>query len=218
MNSQEVVSLFRTQVNDLATPQLWSDTDAYGFLDDAQIEFCRQTGGLGDVSSDITLLTTAIGDNKVTLSPLILKIRDAWFVADGIKITPVNHTDMEKLGIRFDGATGRPKYLIFGMEEGKGNWHMVPTEAEDVQLVVDRLPLEEIVDGATPQELEIARQHHRHLTLWMRHLAYSVQDSEAYDKDKSERFKQEFTAYCFKAKLEKDRAKHKTRVVQYGGI
>lgn len=217
MDSQEVVDLFRSQVNDVAQPQLWPDDEVYGYLDEAQIEFCRLTDGIGDTSSVVTKLDTAVDQYEVDLSDVILKVRGAWFVSDGRPIEVINFSDMANRGISFDGTTGRPSYLIVGMQPGLAHFHPKPIDAEAVQLVVDRMPLKTLTQNGG-EVIEVSRQHQRHLTLWMRHLAYSKQDSETRDDKKAEMYKDEFERYCLRAKAEKERSKHKTRVVQYGGI
>lgn len=219
MNSSEIVDTFISEVQDLDTPRLWPDDEAFGYLDDAQKQFCRLTGGLGDsMASDVTQLPVVIDGEYADLSDKILKIRGAYRLSDGKPVEVVNFEDMPRLGITFDGRTGPVAYLIIGMTEGHARFYPVPSVADAVQLVVDRLPLEDITLEDAEQELEIAPQHHRHLTLWMRHLAYSKQDSEGYDRQKAMEFEQKFLAYCAKATNEKARAKHKTRIVNYGGL
>lgn len=217
MTPEEVVTLWRSEIADVATPSLWSDTEAYNYLDDAQTMFCRNTGGIPDSTSSITLLSFSAGDTTFKLDERILKVRDAYRVSDGRRIPLVNIEDMQKLGMRFDGKIGPLTTLIIGMDETEAHPYPVPVEDVEVQLVIDRLPLEEISES-TPGTLEIPRIHHRHLMLHMNALAYLKQDAETFNKSKSSEFKALFEAYCFKAKLEKDRRKHKTRVVSYGGI
>jgi len=85
-----------------------------------------------------------------------------------------------------------------------------------LNLTVFRLPLIAIVES--DQVLEIASQHHQFLLLWMNHRAYLKEDAETLDRKKAAENKAAFTDYCFQAKLEQGRARHKTRVVAYGGI
>ena len=216
MNSTEVVDLFRETVGDLADPYLWTDVEAYRYLDDAQKMFCRLTGGLGDASSPLTQLAYLAGDDWVDISPLILKFRSAAHSDTGRELRIYNMEDMRSGGIIFDGATGRVTSLVLGMEPGRARLH--PRAAEDgaISLVVERLPLKTITDAGS-QKLEIAEQHHQHLVLWMCHRAYTKQDAEAFDRKKALDSKISFEEYCFAAKLEKERALYKTRTVNYGG-
>ena len=216
MNSTEILEVFRETVSDEEIPYLWSDAEAYRFMNDAQRVFCRETGGLGDGSSVLTQLAYDGTTDWVTVSPLILKFRDATDNATGKEVTIVNYEDLRKHGLAFDGRTGPVRNLVIGIEAGRARLYPAPTEAGQINLIVDRLPLKQITDS--DQKLEIADQHHEHLVLWMAHRAYNKQDAETMNNRKAAEFEARFKQYCFDAKAEKERAMHKTRVVSYGGI
>ncbi len=216
MNSTEIVTLFRETVEDEVAPYLWSDELAFQYLDDAQKMFCRLTGGLGDGSSPLTQLTYTDTDEWLDISPLILKFRGAMDRVTGRPVTIVNFEDMREHGLRFDGKTGNVGYLVIGIEPGRARLYPKPVADGDIDLIVDRLPLKRITD-AGDQKLEIAEQHHQHMVLWMAHRAYSKQDTETADRNRAADFEMKFRNYCDEAKHEKERALHKTRVVNYGG-
>lgn len=217
VNSTDLLNQFRLDVVDGEAPYLWSDPEVYTYLDDAQKMFARLTGGIQDATNtDVTEIDFAIGDVWVALHPSILKIRTLYRLSNGAPVEVVNFEDLQERRIRFDGNPGVLKYFVIGMEDFKARLHPVPNVADSLQLMVDRLPLTDITDDG--QTLEIAAQHHLNLLMWMKHKAYEKQDAETMDKTKSVGFEQQFRIYCAAAKVEKDRAKHKTRVVAYGGI
>lgn len=84
-----------------------------------------------------------------------------------------------------------------------------------VLISVFRTPLVRIVDD---QPLEVPSEHHPHLLMWVKHRAYMKQNAETFDRTKAKEFKDAFAAYCFEVQVEQRRARHKTRVVSYGGI
>jgi hypothetical protein len=215
MLSTELLEQFRLDVVDVELPYLWSDTEVYSYIDSAQKQFCRETGGLGDASSSVTTLNVSIGTEWIARSPLILKIREAY-LPDGSPLEIINYEDLKARGVRFDGRVGPIKLLIIGMEENSVRVWPVSSEATTIQLMVDRLPLKNITDAG--QKLEVADHHKDGLGTWMRHRAYSKQDAETMDRNKAESLRQEFSRYTAWAKGEADRARHKTRVVAYGGI
>jgi hypothetical protein len=86
-----------------------------------------------------------------------------------------------------------------------------------VDLSVFRLPLASITDVGD-QTFEVPAEHHRHLMLWMKHLAYSKQDAEAFNRTKAEEFEKRFYAYCAQVQEEERRKAFKVRTVAYGGI
>jgi hypothetical protein len=84
--------------------------------------------------------------------------------------------------------------LVIGEEDNKARTYPLSNETLTIQLSVFRLPLNPIDDGEL--ELEVGEQHHRHLLLWMKSLAYGKQDAETYDRTKKADFESEFRAYC----------------------
>lgn len=215
MLSTDLLTQFRADVVDEEAPYLWRDSEIYSYIDSAQIQFCRKVGGIGDARSPLTVLAVGVGTDWVAISPLILKIRAAH-LPDGTPLEVVNYEDLSVRCLRFDGHLGRPKMLIIGMEPGSVRVHPKSNEVTTIQMLVDRLPIKAITDE--DQKLEIQDHHREGLGLWIRHRAYSKQDAETLDVGKTIALKQEFDEYCTLAKRERDRVKHKTRIVAYGGI
>ena len=225
MNSTALLALFRADVRDEAVPYLWSDTEILSYIDDAQKMFCRLQGGIADSSSALTLLEIAAGDKFATYDPRILKLRSAYREDNGRELELLNFEDLQfrqaesdygyRPGFKIDNSEGELRALVTGMEANKVRLWRVPTEAQDVRLVVYRLPMASIT--ATNQPLEIDEQHHRHLLHWMKHLAHQKQDAETYDRGRAEQFRTEFLVYCDQAKAEREKREHKFRTVMYGG-
>lgn len=155
-------------------------------------------------------------EDWVDISPLILKFRTAYRTSDGAPIQLVNAENLYGKGLRFDGRTGPLTTMIIGLEPARVRVYPVPVADDTIQLAVDRLPLLAIDKGQLA--LEIANQHHIHLLKWAKHRAYSKQDSETRDDKKAADNKADFEAYCFQAKLERERAAYKPSTVAYGGI
>ncbi len=217
MDSTALKDRSRLDLADTEEPFLWSDEELYDYSDDAQKMFTRLTGGLPDASSALaTVLSFSATSDWVATHPSILKVRQAYRPDTGNKIDVVNYEDLGNLGIRLDGRKGEPKVLIIGMEENRAKLYPAPETSGTIQLLVDRMPLKDITDG--DQKLEVADKHSNGLRMWIKARAYMKQDAETYDKRQADDCEAQFTAYCAMCKLEKDRAKHKTRVVVYGGL
>lgn len=217
MNSTDLLERFRSDVKDDALPYLWSDEEIYSNIDDAQKMFCRLTDGLPDASSVATLVTYISGDEWVDTHPSVMKFRAARFASNGRPITIVNYEDLAEHCVRLDGKSGLPKYFVIGMEKDKALFYPIPTDGDTIKLLIDRLPLKTIT-CVGDQKFEIPEEHQLHLLDWVKHLAYMKQDAETLDKTASANFEAEFRRYCETARKEKERHKHKTRTVQYGGI
>lgn len=218
MNSTAMLAMFRSDVRDEAVPFLWSDTEVFGYVNDAQNMFCRLHGGIADATSAVARVVVTAGNAFAPVSPLILKIREARRAADWREVDIVNFEDLNShssQAYRMDATLGQVDAMVVGMEANTVRLVRVPSEAQIIQLTVYRLPLAPIT--AVAQSLEIDEQHHRHLLLWAKHLAHQKQDAETYDKGRSEAFKSEFYAYCDMAKAERERREHKYRTIAYGG-
>lgn len=216
MTSGEVLALFRQEMNDTLAPYLWSDAEVYRYIDDAQRMFCRKTDGIGEATNPlITEISVTPGTTWVALHPTIKMIRSARRVDTGRPIQVVNEQDMPELGWFWNGATGVVRGLVIGEEKDKAQVYPESNETMTVKLLVYRHPLEPI---ESDQDFEIGEKHHLHLLHWIKSRAYLKQDSETYNKSKSEEFEGKFLKYCEESKLEDRKEKHKTRIVRYGGI
>ena len=214
MDSLGLRDEFRLDVDDNVAAFLWSDELIASYADEAQKMFCRLTNGISDSTSHVCSVSIEAGEPFATLDKSILRIRRMQRASDARPITVMNVEDMDSLGLRLTSQIGQVDYAITGMDEYKVRWMQVPAADDEAQLTVFRLPLRTITTAKTP--LEIAEQHHRSLLLWMKHLAYSRQDSDTYDARAADKNEGAFRAYCAHAKAEQDRARSKVRVVRYG--
>jgi hypothetical protein len=195
-------------------------------MNDAYYMFVRMTGGISDFTSAACTVAAVANQPVASINPAILLVRQASLDPSGDAVKVINAQDMERLSdedygvlrqINTSTSKGRVRYMVMGMEQGKVRWVNTPDVNYTVKLIIDRLPLSTITDGG--QQFDgVGAHHHFHFLQWMRHLAYGKQDAETFDKARSNAEKQLFEQYCYLAKTEKDRYKHKVRVVAYGGI
>lgn len=196
------------------------------YMNDAYMMFVRLTGGIPDVNSAAcTVLATAL-EATSPLHPKIQRIRMATLMPEGRTIKVINAQDMENLSdedfgvlrsVNTSTATGKVRYMVTGMQQDMVRWVNIPDIDYEIQILIERLPLDDIV-GLGQEFTDVQSQHHFHFLKWMEHLAYNKQDAETYNRAKSADKKTEFEMYCELAKREKDRYKHKVRVVRYGGL
>lgn len=222
MNLVTLIDQFRRDIDDLAEPRLWSDEVVTRFADDAQDMFCRKTNGISDSSSIACEIDVELGEPFADLHPSILKIRRAMRKSDSREISVMNVEDMDRLGYRLDQRMGHVHAMIIGMDENKVRWGHVPQLTDTIMLSVFRRPLRRLrpptADDVGCTRLEVAEQHHLHLLMWMKHLAYGQQDSDTYDMRKADMYEKKFLDYCAQAKAEQDLARHVKRPIAYGGL
>lgn len=232
MTVTELYNLFRNDVMDVVKPHLWTDDEVYSYMDDAYKMFVRKTDGIPDVTSEVTVVPVTAGQEYADVSPLIYKFREATLKSNGRKLIIANNEDLSRI-VRVDdygqnlsagvNRPGRLTHMLIGLERnakrGIVRWAGIPEVDDTVNLSVYRLPLNTIKKGVCEDALdEILEEHHVWLLHWMRHRAYSKDDSETLNKGMSQDNAASFLAYCNSVKLENDRYKSKTRIVSYGGI
>ena len=232
MDVATAVALFRAEVGDeVSTAYLWSNVEVYAFLDDAQKMFCRLTGGLADSTSAITTVACTAGQKFVTVSPKILRLKSVENGVDGYRCQILNYEDMAAEVLQTDygysaqlglnNETGPIRAVVSGMEPNKLRLIKIPEANQDLNLIVNRLPLIDInatTVGNTTAVLEIDEMHHRHLLLWMKALAHMKQDAETFNQGKAQEFDAQFRQYCAESKHDRELREHKYRTVAYGGI
>jgi hypothetical protein len=217
MNSAELLSLFRHDVDDVVEPYFWSDGEIIGYMDDAQKMFCRLTHGIRDATSPMCTIDIEPGEPFAYTDPRILRIARMQRDSDAALIRVVNVEDLETLQIKLDLLPGPVGKCVIGMQPHTIRWVRVPVLRDTASMVVDRLPLATL-SLVRSTNLEIEEQHHRHLMLWMASLAYAKQDADTMNTNKAGGKEAQFRAYCAAAEVEKARARHKTRIVAYGGL
>lgn len=216
MTSDELLAQFRVEVTDTVSPYLWSDVEAYGYLDAAQKEFCKQTDGIPDATSAfLTVPLVADSADYLTLDSSILKIRGVTRTDTGRPVEVVNYEDMATRRWYFDGRTGPLQALIIGEERHKCRPYPVTNEAVSLKLLVFRLPLAKIEESG--QDLEIDEDYHVGLLHWCKHRAYSKPDADTFNPKAAQTSRDEFLAFCAGVKVTEARKNHKPRTVAYGG-
>ncbi len=234
MKPKDLYNRFRNEVFDKVDPFLWSEDEVYEYMDDAQVQLVRILRGLADASTpEVSQLKLKAGQKFAPIHKAVLRIRTAQRADTAAYLDLKNLEDFQTgngltgdltrqndygniASVRLDASVGEPRVLVLGMERNKVRVSPIPDKDYAVDLVVFRLPLQTLC--CKSDTLEIDDQHHVHLLLWMKHRAYSKQDSETYDKGKATEFFNAFFDYAERARQEKERAEYKPQAIFYGGI
>lgn len=226
MDVRELTDAFRSEVFDQAEPYLWSDADVLRYASEAENMFCRLSGGIVDSSSALTRLDYKAGDEYVAYDRRILVIRAAKDAATAREIRLMNVEDVAQISadvdygvqraFRLDGTLGEVKYVVTNMEPRKLRLVRIPKEDGGLRLTVYRRPMARIT--SLDDALEIDEEHHNHLLLGMKALAFLKDDTETYDPKKAAESEARFRNYCDQVRAEREKREHKVRVVRYGGI
>lgn len=227
MNSTTLGDLFRADTTDNVTPYLWTDVEMYAYMNDAYYMFVRRTGGIPDYYNDKVCLVTAKKDVETSkLHPKILFVRTASLEPKGETVKVINLQDEPWLQdedynlvrqMSVSKTVGKVRYLVIGIQDDIAKWVNIPDVDYQVRLAVERLPLDDITGPGQDFE-DVKDHHHMYFLCWMKHLAYSKQDADTFNKVKADEESAKFLAYCASARQEKEQYKHKVRVVRYGGL
>lgn len=227
MKIEDLITLFRKQVQDVAKPYLWDDVEVLQYLVAAQDDLVREMGGISDST------TRSICDISVVpevpfarISPYITRIVSGRLLSDNRDLPIIGSADIAMKEVRDYGfplkksldeeELGRVDYAVIGLSEKKLRWLKVPETADTFRMHVYRLPYPRIesVDSC----LEVDEHHHIHLLMGMKALAYRKEDAETYDAKLADDNAERFQKYCERARDEVDRQRFKPRTVRYGGL
>jgi len=219
MNAGELLALFRNEVMDTEMPYLWSDDEAYIYLNDAYRMLVRFLGGVSDsTTTSVSQATYLANATEIAFHASVLRVARA-FNAAGNEISVIESTDFPlvrdnagKISLLKVGShtATNVEYLVMGADHRKARLHPIPSAGGTLTLQVKRLPVAELTTGAdTLADLQL--EHHMHLVKWMKSLAYRKQDAETFDLDKAVFNENAFLQYASQAVYELSRFNRKSK-------
>jgi hypothetical protein len=219
----ELVSKFRTEMDDVVQPYLWTDDEIIDFLDEAQTEFAMHT----EIFKERGVAITVTAANPyVTLPEGLIRVRRATLATN--RDTPLglrNFNEMDTLMSsddygrvisNWESETGIPAFLVLDDTQGEGRLAPIPDADDSLELSYSRLPLKPLT--ATSQTTELTdRRHQRSLLVFARARAYNKHDSDMYDPRMSQGLLQQFMTEIERFRIENTKLTRKPGVVRYGG-
>ena len=236
MTADDLANLFRLAIDDTdADDPLWSDTELFSYMDASQKEFARRTDYFSDASTVAIVQIPFVTDDTIkALDPRIIKIRSAKLTTNKTKVQPVTYSQMEnritnpsdynspfEFGsiLDWESSNGIPRYIVTDIETNAIRLAPIPVVADTLELIVYRLPLENITEDCNA--LEITEEDlQRGMLFYMKYMAYLKNDIDTYD----ERLQQTALANHenfienSKRQLRRLRFSSTVGVVRYGGL
>lgn len=198
----QLITAFRTETDDTATPPLWSDTDITRYANDA-VRDAVERGLLieDDATADICQITVTANTAAYPLDPRILKIKRVTLASTNRMLPGIDQDSLDR-GIRpvfmghapsWETCKGTRCYI----ETTSGIRIVgIPTDNDALNLSVYRLPLSDMVELTDEPEIRVERRYD--LLDGMLSRAYLKHDSETYNPklaaDHEARFTQHFGA------------------------
>lgn len=195
MTLQDLIDSFRDEADDKQAPQLWSDSILTLYANEGQMEAVRRSRLIVD-ASDPTVCTysVAINDQKITLDPRVIMVRDVRIASKTFPLKRVHRKDIDKVFPGWDSTVNLGDVIAFVPDKETGKvWFNSPFPAADtVTLDVLREPLNDMrlqvvvgTNTTTAIGPEIQKRYHFGIVNWMLHRAFGKQDSETNDPEKA---------------------------------
>ncbi len=205
--SATLASRFRSEMRDIAEPYLWTDADLIRYMNQARLEICQRAWGISDI---IELVFTGVA--LVQLPHYVTKVKAAYFADTGKSVTLRSYTELSN---PFTVRTGQHvQCLLTGIMEGALRAYPPPVDPVTIRLVVLRNPKDDFtaVDGV--QDSELPTDANTGILYWMRHEAYSKEDSETFDRGQADYFYNKFIAFVDGYKHMHERRETQAHVVR----
>ena len=194
---QRVLNRVRVQIGDEVEPYFWGDPELLDYIDEAQIEFCRQGYPIRDSRTpEICHLKYKEGDFEVVYHESIKRIlsvvrRDSKGGLHKVELkTQENALGLFSMrpsdyGVDIDNTRqlNRPSDLFdlfMDYDEGYLRLSSPAETAGTLLLQVERLP-KDFIDSCD-QNLEVRREHIPALVAWACYRAWNKQDGETFDE------------------------------------
>lgn len=196
MTLADLIARFRVEANDKAQPYFAADVDVTAWLNDAVSEACVRGRLIHEsTDADITNIAVVANQSVCQLHPSVYEIDYIGFLATGDDCaTPlylISREDLDALNPDWRTDEGTPAYAV----QSDRSIRLVPKAPTSGTVVLEcfRLPKTKMASVTDIPEIHV--EHHRHLIQWAMHKAYSVPDSEFFDKDRAAIALKNFTEY-----------------------
>lgn len=190
MTLADLIDDFREESHDLGTPPFWSFERLAKIASEGQREACRRGDLLIDSTGPMCFASVTAGDPVVTLDPRALEVKRIRLASRGFQLCPVTTGHMDGCSSTWEQDSGEPTNFVTDYQTGAIRLYPIPVADDDLLLTVRRLPLADLVDDADEPEIRLEAQPA--LVQWMLYRAYSKQDADTFDPQKSARALAEF--------------------------
>lgn len=225
----QLLTFFREDLDDTATPYLWTDSQFYRYLDAAQKEFVRDTRYIHDATTaEICSIPVFANRDYVVFDERILEVKRAQLASTNRPLTVLNFNELDHgthAGdsyeqweiVSWTESTGTPRYFVAEYETERARLVPSPTVDDTLNLWVIRDPLDDIDDEDSTMEV-IDRNDQLTILEYAKYLAYSKQDADVYDKERAATHFQLYTVGAEKTRQRINKKRRRPGTVRYGGL
>lgn len=191
MNVRELEAFFRVQIDDKATPPLWTHDDFLIYLNDAINDACERAFLIEDNSTpEVVRIAVKATKHTYDLDPSVIRIERARLDLATSTLKIVDRTTLDNES-NWDALTGTPTRVI---DQGTSiRLVRIPTVADTLRLVVKRRPLCALKDDSDIPEIPAG--YHVRLIDGVMARAYLKRDVDSYNPNLSDRSEADFTRW-----------------------
>lgn len=220
----DLITQFRTQMDDNVEPYLWDEDRIIEWIDEAQKVFAERTK-IFKGSESISVLTADGGD--FAMPAYVFETRRAKLASQSLPLEIGNFNAIDRAtvyaeyGIDLTGdwetLTGSPRLLVLDEKFGFGRLIPKPSADDTVKLHYYRYPLKDITSSSSALELTDTR-HQRLMVVYARAMAYGDHDADVYDPRQEASKLDEFHTKTDVIAAQIQRQTRRAGVVKYGGL
>lgn len=232
---EDFIAQFRLDTDDPVLDDvndaLWSDDEIIRYVNLAQRAVAKTAEVLLDRSTAaITQYTVTASDPWITLDPRVIKIRRATLVTAKRKLALKTLEQMDagyssddygnslsSSSMGWEDIVSTPTIGVTNMETNKFRLAPIPAEADTLQLVVVRYPVEEIITEGSPIEIVDDKSQLAMLD-YMKYLGYQKHDADIRSEELADKFLLNFARKAADVKREHSRLHKPSGTVTYGGL
>lgn len=193
MNLRDLIDRYRKDTRDLKKPYFCDDEELIYFANQAEEEACRRALLIVDSTSDLAQIEILAGDEGVELDERVIYVRRARLSsrARPLALKVARAMDEECPGWE-DARASVPVAAIPDWQSGYLRFWPPSANADVLKATVVRTPRRRMErDDDSP---EIPARYHAFLLHWIKHLAYSKQDSDMFSQGRADEFAAKFAA------------------------
>ncbi len=216
--AQDLITLFRSTIDDLVAPYLWSDVEVLAYIDEAQTAFARDTEIFFDsVTPGLTKVPIAPNQTYIPLDSRINRVRRAKLASQDSELSIQNFDSLDP-SWDWEKATGTPTTLVLDVSVTQGRLIPISQTADTLLLWVYRDPLISISGVKDVLEVNDPLDMRLGLLNYMKSVAYDKNDSDIHNEQLSELYITKFDKYVIKAKYKYQKQRRQPGFVRYGGL
>lgn len=194
MTLEELIGHCRRDLDDMATPYLYSDEELTGWLNQAVLEAAIRARLIKDdarTNPALCALAVTAGAPDIAISDDIFVVRHAFIEGAPRPLYRVTTKTLDRLEPGWDqlvpaDIAGEPKYLVMDVSQGIVRLHPPSATAGELHLRVWRKPTDAERMEVPTDEPAIRITDPETLKHWALRCAFLVKDSELYDTERAE--------------------------------